>query len=156
MKYLRELVSSYLLKDIFEMEGLRYSGRLLDLLRLILFQVGSEVSLNELSRQIGMDVKTVDKYLDLLEKVFVIFRIRGYSMNLRKEIVKSPKFYFFDNRIRNALISSLNTLELRNDAELLWENHAISERLKMQEYTGMAVNNFFWRTYDQQEIDWVE
>lgn len=156
IEYLRELTSSYLLKDILEMEGLRHSGRLLDLLRLVAFQVGSEVSFNELARQIGMDVKTVDKYLDLLEKVFVIFRVRGYSMNLRKEIVKSPKFYFYDNGIRNALISSLNPLEMRNDTGTLWENYIIGERLKLQEYTGMAVNNFFWRTYDQQEIDWVE
>lgn len=156
IEYLRELVSSYLLKDILALEGLRQSTKLLDLLRLVAFQVGSEVSFNELSRQIGMDTKTVDKYLDLLEKVFVIFRVRGYSMNLRKEIVKSPKFYFYDNGIRNALISSLNPLEIRQDAGILWENYVISERLKMQTYTGMAVNNFFWRTYDQQEIDWVE
>jgi uncharacterized protein len=154
--YLRELVSSYLLKDILEMEGLRYSGRLLDLLRLVAYQVGSEVSLNELAKQIGMDTKTVAKYLDMLEQVFVIFKIRGYSMNLRKEIVKNSKFYFYDNGIRNALISNFNPLEIRNDSGILWENYMVSERLKMQHYTDMAVNNFFWRTYDQQEIDWIE
>lgn len=156
MEYLNELVSSYLLKDVLELEGIRHSGKIMDLLRLVAYQVGSEVSLNELSRQSGMDVKTVDKYLDLLEQVFVIFRLRGFSLNLRKEVVKSPKFYFFDNGIRNAIISNLNPLELRNDVGTLWENYMISERLKYQHYTGMLVNNFFWRTYDQQEIDWVE
>jgi len=154
--YLSELVSSYLLKDILELEGIRYSSKIMDLLRLVAYQVGNEVSLNELARQTGMDVKTVDKYLDLLEQVFVIFRIRGFSLNMRKEVVKSPKFYFYDNGIRNAVISNLNPLELRNDAGTLWENYMLAERLKFQQYTGMLVNNFFWRTYDQQEIDWVE
>jgi uncharacterized protein len=156
MAYLNDMVSSYLLKDILELEGIRHSGKIFDLLRLVAYQVGSEVSLNELARQIGLDVKTVDKYLDLLEQVFVIFRVRGFSLNMRKEVVKSPKFYFFDNGIRNALISNMNAIELRNDVGLLWENYMVSERLKYQNYTGMLVNNFFWRTYDQQEIDWVE
>ncbi len=155
-EYLSELVSSYLLKDVLELEGIRHSGKIMDLLRLVAYQVGSEVSLNELSRQSGMDIKTVDKYLDLLEQVFVVFRVRGFSLNLRKEVVKSPKFYFYDNGIRNAVISNLNPLELRNDVAALWENYILSERLKYQHYTGMLVNNFFWRTYDQQEIDWVE
>jgi uncharacterized protein len=156
MAYLNDMVSSYLLKDILELEGIRHSGKIFDLLRLVAYQVGSEVSLNELARQIGLDVKTVDKYLDLLEQFFVIFRVRGFSLNMRKEVVKSPKFYFFDNGIRNALISNMNAIELRNDVGLLWENYMVSERLKYQNYTGMLVNNFFWRTYDQQEIDWVE
>jgi uncharacterized protein len=155
-EYLTEMVRSYLLKDILELEGIRFSGKILDLLRLVAFQVGSAVSLSELARQIGMDVKTVDKYLDLLEQVFVIFRVRGYSMNLRKEIVKSPKFYFFDNGIRNAVISNLHPIELRQDVGALWENYVISERVKHQHYSNMLVNNFFWRTYDQQEIDWLE
>lgn len=154
--YLKELVNSYLLKDILELDGIRYSGKILDLLRLVAFQVGSEVSLQGLSRQIGLDIKTVDKYLDLLEQVFVIYRLRGFSMNLRKEVAKSPKFYFYDNGIRNAVISNLNPLELRNDAGLLWENYMLAERLKYQHYRDLAVNNFFWRTYDQQEIDWIE
>ena len=155
-EYLQELVNSYLLKDILELEGIRNSGKIADLLRLVAYQVGNEVSLSELARQIAMDVKTVDKYLDLLEQVFVIFRIRGFSLNLRKEVVKSPKFYFFDNGIRNAVISNLNPLELRQDTGQLWENYMLAERLKFQHYTGMLVNNFFWRTYDGQEIDWVE
>ncbi len=155
-EYLNDMVSSYLLKDILELEGIRHSGKVFDLLRLVAYQAGSEVSLNELSRQIGLDVKTVDKYLDLLEQVFVIFRVRGFSMNLRKEVVKSPKFYFYDNGIRNAIISNLNPIELRQDVGILWENYMVSERVKYQNYTGMLVNNFFWRTYDQQEIDWVE
>lgn len=155
-EYLNDMVSSYLLKDILELEGIRHSGKIFDLLRLVAYQAGSEVSLNELARQIGLDVKTVDKYLDLLEQVFVIFRVRGFSMNMRKEVVKSPKFYFYDNGIRNAIISNLNPIELRNDMGILWENYMVSERVKYQNYTGMIVNNFFWRTYDQQEIDWVE
>ena len=155
-EYLTELVNSYLLKDILELEGIKNSGKIADLLRLVAYQIGSEVSLSELARQIALDVKTVDKYLNLLEQVFVIHRVRGFSLNLRKEVVKSPKFYFYDNGIRNAVISNLNPIELRNDTGHLWENYMIAERLKFQQYTGMLVNNFFWRTYDQQEIDWVE
>jgi uncharacterized protein len=153
---LKETISSYLLKDVLELEGIRYSGKIIDLLRHVAYQAANEVSLNELARQVGLDVKTVDKYLDLLEQVFVIFRIRGFSLNMRKEVVKSCKFYFYDNGIRNAIISNLNPIEIRNDIGVLWENYMVSERVKYQNYTGMLVNNFFWRTYDQQEIDWVE
>jgi uncharacterized protein len=155
-EYLNEMVNSYLLKDILELKGIKHSGKIFDLLRLIAYQAGSEVSLRELARQIGLDAKTIDKYLDLLEQAFVIFRVRGLSMNMRKEVVKSPKFYFYDNGIRNAIISNLNPIDLRNDVGILWENHMVSERVKYQTYTSMIVNNFFWRTYDQQEIDWVE
>lgn len=155
-QYLTSLVQDYLLKDILELEGLRNTRKLTDLLRLLAFQVGSEVSLTELGRQLAMDKKTVDNYIGLLEQIFVIFNVRGYSRNLRKEIVKNSKWYFYDNGIRNALISSLNPLELRNDQGALWENYLIAERLKWQHYNGVSANNFFWRTYDQQEIDWVE
>ena len=155
-QYLTTLVKDYLLKDIFELEGLRNTRKLTDLLRLLAHQAGSEVSLTELGRQLGMDRKTVDRYIDLLEQVFIVFNVRGYSRNLRKEIVKNSKWYFFDNGIRNALISNFKPVELRNDQGLLWENYIIGERLKWQHYNGMASNNFFWRTYDQQEIDWVE
>lgn len=156
VKYLSSLVQDYLLKDILELEGLRSTHKLTDMLRLLAFQTGSEVSTPELGRQLGMDKNTVDRYLNLLSEIFIIFNIRGYSRNLRKEIVKNSKWYFFDNGIRNALISNFNPLDLRNDQGILWENYMVSERIKYQHYAGVPVNNFFWRTYDQQEIDWVE
>ncbi len=154
--YLRELVSSYLLKDILEHDGIRNSGKMIDLLRLIAFQIGKEVSLDELAKQLGISRNTVERYLDLLSKVFVIYKLQGFSRNLRKEVTNSHKWYFFDNGIRNALIANFNTFNLRNDIGELWENYLLSERIKHQQYTGMVVNNYFWRTYQQQEIDWVE
>lgn len=155
-EYLKELVNSYLLKDILAHEQVRNSAKLYNLLRLLAYQVGKEVSLHELGRQLDMSKNTVERYLDLLSKVFVIYRLQGFSRNLRKEISKTSKWYFFDNGIRNALISNLSPLALRNDAGELWENYILSERIKRQAYTGMLVNNFFWRTYQQQEIDWIE
>ncbi|MGE5356762.1 MAG: ATP-binding protein [Deltaproteobacteria bacterium] len=155
-KYLNDLVSSYLLKDILSFENLKNSDKILSLLRLLAFQVGSLVSTNELGGQTGLSGNTVIKYLDLLSKVFVIHRVGGFSRNMRKEIVKSSKWYFLDNGIRNLLIANFNPIELRNDLGQLWENYMISERLKFQNYSGMIVNNYFWRTYDQQEIDWIE
>ena len=154
--YLRELVSSYLLKDILEYDGIRSSGKLIDLLRLIAFQIGKEVSFDELSKQLGISRNTVERYLDLLSKVFVVYKLQGFSRNLRKEVTKSSKWYFFDNGIRNALIANFNSINLRNDVGELWENYLLSERIKYQQYNGMVVNNYFWRTYQQQEIDWVE
>ena len=154
--YLRELVSSYLLKDILEHDGIRNSGKMIDLLRLIAFQIGKEVSLDELAKQLGISRNTVERYLDLLSKVFVIYKLQGFSRNLRKEVTKSHKWYFYDNGIRNALIANFNPFNLRNDIGELWENYLLSERIKYQQYNGMVVNNYFWRTYQQQEIDWVE
>jgi len=155
-KYLTDLVNSYLLKDILTLDGIRNSDKILDLLRLIAFQIGHEVSLNELSNTLGLHKATIEKYLDLLSKVFVIFRLGSFSRNLRKEITKSQKWYFFDNGIRNILINNVNSLNLRNDIGQLWENYLVSERIKFQSYTGMLVSNFFWRTYQKQEIDWIE
>ena len=103
-----------------------------------------------------MSKNTVEKYLDLLEKTFVIFKLSGFSRNLRKEISKNPRYYFYDNGIRNALISNFNPLRIRNDIGMLWENYIIAERIKKQEYLGIFSNNYFWRTYDQKEIDFVE
>ena len=154
--YLRELVSSYLLKDILGHDGIRNSGKMIDLLRLIAFQIGKEVSLDELAKQLGISRNTVERYLDLLSKVFVIYKLQGFSRNLHKEVTKSHKWYFYDNGIRNALISNFNNFNLRNDIGELWENYLLSERIKHQQYNGMVVNNYFWRTYQQQEIDWVE
>ncbi len=154
--YLKELLQSYLLKDILELDGLRNSSKMFDLLRLIAFQIGKEVSLEELGRQLSMSKNTVERYLDLLSKVFVIFKVSGFSKNLRKEVSKSSKWYFVDNGIRNAIIANFNPLNIRNDVGDLWENYVISERIKFQNYTGISSNNYFWRTYQQQEIDWVE
>jgi uncharacterized protein len=154
--YLINLVNTYLLKDILAGEGLRNSDKISDLLKLLAFQTGEEVSNNELGKQLGMSKNTVEKYLDLLSKVFIIFKLRGYSRNLRKEISKSCKWYFYDNGVRNAIISNFNALPLRTDTEKLWENYIISERMKLNDYYMKFNNYFFWRTYDQQEIDLIE
>lgn len=154
--YLRELLNSYLLKDILTFETIKNSDKIIDLLRLIAFQVGSEVSIPELSKSLQMSRNTVDKYLDLLTKVFIITKVGGFSRNMRKEVIKSNMYYFLDNGIRNILIGNLNPIHLRNDMGVLWENYMVSERIKFQNYNHMLVYNYFWRTYDQQEIDWVE
>ncbi|MFZ0472210.1 MAG: DUF4143 domain-containing protein, partial [Bacteroidales bacterium] len=154
--YLNELVSSYLLRDILAYENIKHSGKIFNLLRLLAYQIGSEVSYNELGKNLSMSKNTVDKYLDLLSKVFILFKVEGFSRNLRKEVTKSPKWYFYDNGIRNAIIASYNAIDLRNDTGQLWENYMISERIKYQHYKQYWTNNYFWRTYDQQEIDWVE
>ncbi len=155
-EYLREIINSYLLKDILAFENIRNSDKIVSLLRLIAYQVGSEVSLQELGNQLSMSKNTVEKYLDLLSKVFVIHKLGGFSRNLRKEVTKNSKWYFYDNGLRNLLIANVNPLEARNDIGILWENYIIGERIKFQHYSRMIVNNYFWRTYDQQEIDWVE
>lgn len=154
--YLRELVNSYLLRDILEFEGVRNSEKMYALLRLIAFQIGKEISLEELGRQLAISRNTVEKYLDLLSKVFVIYKLPGFSRNLRSEITKTSRWYFVDNGIRNTLINNFNPISLRNDIGELWENYVLSERLKYQSYTGQIANNYFWRTYEQKEIDWIE
>jgi uncharacterized protein len=156
VEYLNELINSYLLKDILVLDNLKNSSKLVNILRLIAFQVGNEVSVNELAQNVGLNKITVERYLDLLTKVFVIYKVEGYSRNLRKEISKSSRYYFWDNGIRNMLIANFNELVLRNDVGQLWENYIISERIKLQHYQGWVSNNYFWRTYDQQEIDWIE
>lgn len=154
--YLNELISSYLLKDILLYESIKNSQKIFNLLRLIAFQIGGEVSIQELGKQLGISKNTVEKYLDLLCKVFILHKVEGFSRNLRKEITKNARWYFLDNGIRNAVIANLNPIESRNDLGALWENYMISERLKFQEYYRLMSNNYFWRTYDQQEVDWVE
>ncbi len=156
VRYLSELISSYLFKDILRFEGIRSADKIINLLKLIAFQIGKEVSLHELGRQLGMHKNTVDKYLELLSKTFVIFSVNAFSRNLRNEISKSKRWYFYDNGIRNVLIENVNDLSLRNDVGELWENYIISERIKFQNNTNMLVSNYFWRTYQQQEIDWIE
>jgi len=153
---LTELTNSYLLRDILSLEKVKGPQVLLNLLKLLAFQIGSEVSLNELASQLKIDVKTVDRYLDLLEESFVIHRLTAFSRNLRKEISKKNKYYFLDNGIRNAVISQFNPMDLRNDAGQLWENFIVSERLKKRAYKKIYGSSCFWRTYDQKEIDLVE
>lgn len=155
-EYLHELISSYLLKDILAFEGVQKSKKLVDLLLLLAFQIGKEVSHSELATQLSINKVTVDRYLDLLEQVFVLVNVRGFSRNLRKEVTKSSRYYFCDNGIRNALINNFNPLVRRDDVGAIWENYLVMERLKKQEYTRLWSRNFFWRTYDQKELDWVE
>lgn len=155
-EYITEIVHSYLLKDILELDKIKNSKILLDLLRLLVFQVGNEVSHSELAQKLGVDTKTVSRYLDLLEKGFVIYNLRGFSRNLRKEITKKSKYYFYDNGIRNALIANFNPLNMRDDVGRLWENFIFIERIKKQAYLPIYANNYFWRTWDKKEIDLVE
>jgi predicted AAA+ superfamily ATPase len=155
-EYLYEIINSYLLKDILIFDGIKHSDKIYDLLRLIAYQVGKEVSLLELATQLQMSKNTVANYLDLLSKVFVVFKVEGFSRNLRKEIVKSSRWYFYDNGIRNGIINNFNRLDSRADIGDLWENYLASERVKKQNYQKIKAKNYFWRTYDQQELDWLE
>lgn len=155
-RLLGELVGSYLYRDILEMEGLRRADKIVDLLRLLAYQVGQEVSMNELAASLALNRSTVERYLDLLEKVFVIFKVNGFSRNLRKEVIKNSRFYFYDNGVRNSLIQNFNPLALRNDVGQMWENFLVMERRKGNQFAGRNVNSYFWRTYDQKEIDCVE
>lgn len=155
-QYLKELISSYLYKDILELEGIRQSAKISRLLQLMALQIGKEVSYTELGASLGMSKNTVDHYLDLLEKAFVIQKLGGFSRNLRNEITKNSRYYFIDNGVRNALINNFNLLELRNDVGELWENYLIIERLKRQEYLRESANNYFWRTYTKKELDLIE
>ncbi|TDE04361.1 ATP-binding protein [Flavobacterium sandaracinum] len=155
-EYLYEIINSYLLKDILIFDGIKHSDKIYDLLRLIAYQVGKEVSLLELATQLHMSKNTVANYLDLLSKVFIVFKVEGFSRNLRKEIVKSSRWYFYDNGIRNGIINNFNRLDSRTDIGDLWENYLASERVKKQNYQKIKAQNYFWRTYDQQELDWLE
>lgn len=155
-RYLRELAGAYLFKDILELEGVRHSDKLLRLLQLLAFQLGHDVSIDSLGQQLGMGKNTVARYLDLLEKAFVIYSRTGFARNLRKEITKSRRYYFLDNGIRNAVINNFAPLALRDDVGALWENYLCAERLKRHAATGTDVQSYFWRTYDQQEIDLIE
>ena len=154
--YLRELINSYLLKDILAFENIRSSSKIIELLKLISFQIGSEVSLNELGMKLSINKGTVEKYLDLMTKVFILHKVTGFSRNLRKEVTKSSKWYFLDNGIRNAIINNFALFNQRDDVGKLWENYIISERIKYQNEKQYYCNNYFWRTYDKKEIDWVE
>ena len=155
-RYLTELTQSYLYKDVLSLDSLRKPQLLDKLLQALAFQVGSEVSTNELARTLQTDSKTIDKYLDLLEKCYVIFRLGGLSRNLRTELKRAKKIYFYDNGVRNAVIQQFSPVALRNDMGALWENFFIAERMKRNHYSGHYCNSFFWRTTLQQEIDLIE
>ncbi|MCL2417394.1 MAG: ATP-binding protein [Bacteroidales bacterium] len=155
-EYLKNIVNSYLLKDILMVDGLKNASKMSELLQLIALQIGSEVSYDELGKQLGMSKNTVEKYLDLLSKTFVIFRLGAFSRNPRKEITKAGKWYFYDVGIRNALIGAFNSLPLRQDVGHLWENYLISERLKKNLNENSDKDIYFWRTYTKQEIDLIE
>lgn len=155
-KVLKEISESYLFRDVLSFEGIKGSNFAHDLAKLLALQVGSEVSLNELSQKLQVNSKTVERYLDILEKSFIIKSLFSYSRNLRDEVKAKRKCYFWDNGIRNAIISGFNNLEIRNDVGALWENFLIIERLKKQEYQPIYANNYFWRTWEQKEVDFIE
>lgn len=153
---LNEIVDVYLLKDVLALDNVKKSRTLVDLVKLLALQVGSEASLTELARQLSANVRTIEKYLDILEKGFVIVSLASLKRNLRTEIRDKRKYYFYDLGVRNALLSQFNDLSLRRDAGALWENFLFIERLKKLSYQSMFVNRYFWRTYDQKEVDLVE
>lgn len=153
---LESIRNGYLIKDVLQLDNLKDSHFIMNLLRQLAFQTGNDTSYSELASNLGTTVKTIKRYLDILEKAFVIFSLYGFSRNLRKEFNKSPRFYFWDNGVRNALISNFNPPEQRDDMGKLWENFCISERIKKQRYAETFSNFWFWRTYDQQEIDLIE
>ncbi|ASS49536.1 MAG: ATPase [Candidatus Fluviicola riflensis] len=153
---LAQITSSYLYKDILMLENIHKAEKLERLVQALAFQIGHQVSYNELSQTCGLDNQTVEKYIDLLEKSFVVFRIPSFSRNIRNELKKSRKIYFYDNGIRNAVIKQFNPLDLRNDEGALWENFLVSERMKYINYNFHYCNRYFWRTHAQQEIDYVE
>lgn len=157
-EYLGDIVESYLLKDILAVDGVKNSAKMRDLLRLVAYQMGNELSYEEIGKQLGISKNTVERYLDLLQKVFVLYRLGGYSKNLRKEVVKSSKWYFLDNGVRNAVIRNFEPYQLRSDDErgALWENYIITERMKRNHNERLGLEYYFWRTYDRQEIDLIE
>lgn len=155
-EYLQVLSDAYLYKDMLELSGLRNTNKIRDLLKLLAFQIGNEVSLTELGTQLEMSKDTVAKYIDYLEKSFVVFRLSGLSRNLRKEVGKKDKIYFYDTGVRNILIDNLKILKDRNDVGQLWENYLIVERMKRNAYGGNSVSSYFWRTYTGAELDYVE
>jgi hypothetical protein len=153
---LKNLVSSYLYKDILALAGIRKSNVLEKILQALALQVGSEVSYNEIAQLVGVDKNTVNNYIDLLEKSFVIFRLNSFAKNIRNEIKANKKIYFYDNGVRNMVIGNFNNLALRQDKGALWENFMIAERMKQLSYSQSNAKPYFWRTTTQQEIDYIE
>jgi len=155
-QYLHELSSSYLYKDILEISSIKYSFKIHDLLRVLAFQIGSEVSLKEIAAGLNMSKETVESYINLLEKSFVLFRLSGFNRNLRKEVTKMDKIFFYDLGIRNIIIDNLKPLSHRDDTGKLWENFIISERRKLLHNNLIQGNCYFWRTYTGAELDYIE
>lgn len=156
VEILKLLTDAYLYKDILSWESVKHPDKLQTLLRALAYQVGSQVSYNELSQMCSMDSKTVERYINLLEQCYIIFRLPSFSRNLRHELKSSRKIYFYDNGIRNALIADYRAPEVRQDIGALWENFVVAERMKSNEYYNRWVNRYFWRTKQQQEIDYLE
>ena len=155
-KIVTEIANSYLFKDVLRLDNILSSSKINQIVRLLAFQVGSEVSLNEIATKVSLDVKTVSKYLDILEKSFILKSLGGYSSNLRDEVTQKRKYYFYDTGIRNALVANFNPIELRNDIGALWENFLVMERFKRNAYQEVLSNYYFWRTYQSGEIDFIE
>lgn len=153
---LESIMNGVLFKDVFAMEGIKKPQKIVALARLLALQIGRQVSLSELSNVLDINLATVERYLDLLEKTFIIHRVYGFSRNLRKEITKTCRYYFWDNGIRNALINNFNLLNIRDDLGMVWENYLFAERQKKCHYQHLFGNSYFWRTHDRQEIDLVE
>lgn len=153
---LTNLMNSYLYKDVFAFQDVRKPEIVEQLLQALALQIGSEVSFNELSRLLGLNSQTVQRYVDLLEKSFVVFHLRSFSRNLRNELKKSRKIYFYDNGIRNAVLGDFKPLQLRQDTSSLWENYLVSERMKHNSYSLFYGKSYFWRTQQQQEVDYLE
>lgn len=156
IEVLDSIKNGYLLKDILELDNQKDTVFILNLLRQIAFQIGNDISYSELASNLNVNKKTVQRYLNILEKTYIIFSLQGFSRNIRKEYSKTPRYYFWDNGIRNSLISNFNSVILRDDIGKLWENFCISERLKISNYKLFKANYYFWRTYDQKEIDLIE
>lgn len=155
-RYLEQIVDSYLYKDLLPQPAIRRVDLLKKILQALAFQVGNEVSYNEVAKTVGADRATVEHYIDLLEKAFVVFRLSSLSRNLRNEIKRGRKIYFWDNGVRNALMANFSPLSIRQDKGALWENFLVSERQKVKHYQGHYSNDYFWRTYTQQEVDYIE
>jgi predicted AAA+ superfamily ATPase len=155
-KYLLELSNSYLYKDVLELSNIRNSSKIKNLLKLLAFQIGSEVSINELAQNLNMSQETVNSYIDLLEKSFIVFRLNGFSRNLRKEISKRDKILFWDLGVRNSIINNFAPLNMRMDTGVLWENFIIAERLKFLSNNSQNIKPYFWRTYTGAEVDFIE
>lgn len=156
ISYLKEIVNNHLLRDILAFEGIKKRDKIIALLQIIAFRTGSEISLEGIGRELQISKNTVEKYLDLFSKVFIIYSVSGFSRNRDNEITKMKKWYFVDNGIRNAIINSFNPINMREDIGKLWENYLNSERIKTLHYKEIHVSDYFWRTHTKQEIDRIE
>ena len=155
-RYLTEITNAYLLKDILSLDGIKNSGKMMQLLQLLAYQIGSEIQYEEIATKLALSRNTVEKYINLLTKTFIVYRLPAFSRNPRREVSKPGKIYFCDNGIRNAVIGDFRPLAIRQDMGSLWENYLIGERIKRQQNKGILSKYYFWRTYAGQEIDLIE